>query len=86
MGKTSITVTDERLERFNRLKDEASEDGVPDLSADQFLASLMDTWDAVDRGHYSDAPDMDGVESALATIEERTGRIERQVEELGGGR
>jgi hypothetical protein len=49
-----------------------------------FEAECLGPDDADDTA--TDAPDMDGVESALATIEERTGRIERQVEELGGGR
>lgn len=53
MEKTSITVTPERLERFNKLKAEATAEDMPEQSADLFLKSLMDTWDAVDDGHYN---------------------------------
>lgn len=54
MGKTTITVQDETLERFKQLKSNATADDMPEQSADLFLQSLMDTWDGVEEGHYSD--------------------------------
>lgn len=49
-----MTIDKSTLERFNSLKEELNEqqDG-PDHSADTFLQGLMDTWEAVDEGHYN---------------------------------
>jgi len=44
------------------------------------------TWEQYINGQEPNAPDMDGVESSLQEIEERTGRIERTLEELAEGR
>jgi len=47
------------------------------------------TWEQYINGQEPDppdAPDMDGVESSLQAIEERTGRIEQTLEELAEGR
>lgn len=54
MGDTTITISEERLERFKQLKAELDEQqsSVPDHSADSFLATLMDTWEAAGDGYY----------------------------------
>lgn len=39
-------------ERFNDLKAEHTEDGVPEMDADLFLQSLMDTLEAAEDGYY----------------------------------
>jgi len=43
MGQTTITVDEITLERFNQVKSTV-EHGDDDLSADQFLNVLLDTW------------------------------------------
>jgi len=42
---TTITVESDTLERFNRLKENTGDDDIPELSSDQFLKSLLDTWE-----------------------------------------
>jgi len=66
MGDTTITVSDERLERFKQLKAELDEQqsDVPDHSADSFLAALMDTWEAAEDGYYSE-PSADEIAEQL---------------------
>lgn len=51
---TTITVSDDTLKRFNQLKEEHTESGVPEMNADLFLQSLMDTLEAAGNGYYSD--------------------------------
>jgi len=66
MGDTTITISDERLERFKQLKAELDEQqpDVPDHSADSFLAALMDTWEAAEDGYYSE-PSADEIAKQL---------------------
>jgi chaperonin cofactor prefoldin len=56
MGKmTSISVEESTRDRFNRLKAELDEQqNAPDHTANSFLSALLDTWEAVDDGHYQD--------------------------------
>lgn len=99
MGKTTITVQEDTLERFNRIKQEAddAEPACPDTNADFFLGSLLDTWEKVEEvGYGGDSPEwvtegnvevqplygLDDVLEAVRTIEERTGRIERTLEDI----
>ena len=81
------------LERFNGHKADARADDMPELSADSFLNTLLDTYERVqEQGGYpdggsSDLPDdlrdqLDRIESAASTAEERTGSIENTLEGL----
>lgn len=55
MGQTTITVSDETLSRFKRLKSDLNEGrDSPDHTNQTFLNALMDTWEAADDGHHSD--------------------------------
>lgn len=55
MGEwTTLSVRENTQERFNELKEQATDDNGPPVSADAFLGSLLDTWDAVDDEHYQD--------------------------------
>jgi len=86
MDKTTLTVDQDTLDRFNDIKNQldAEQSGVPDHSADTFLNALLDTWQAVEGGMYEEhVGDLERLESSVQTIEERTGRLERMVEELG---
>lgn len=87
MGKTTISVDEATLARFNNLRE--SPNGTLEVSADMFLNDLMDGWE--DKGGYWQetadlrelAAKVERVDKSLETVEERTGRIERAVEELG---
>lgn len=58
MGKTTITVDKERLERFKQLKRELDEtQEAPDHTNDSFLKCLMDTYEAAQEGHYGEPND-----------------------------
>jgi len=108
MAKTTITVQEDTLERFNQQKRalEGVQDG-PDHNADSFLNALMDTWDASgDAGALADEapqafadhlveelPDTQQVESEIAqlrqglsVVEERTGEIQRTLDDMSGRR
>jgi len=85
------------LERFNEHKADARADDMPELSADSFLNTLLDTYEQVqEQGSYGGAgsgefPDglrdqLDRIESAASTAEERTGSIENTLEHAGLGR
>lgn len=72
MGQTTITIQDETLERFKQLKAELDdEQNAPDHSADSFLNGLLDTWQAVENGHYEDAIDSEAIAGKLDAIEKR---------------
>jgi len=53
---TTITVNETTLERFKNAKQEleAAQERPDTIPADEFLTTLLDTWDAVDEGHYTD--------------------------------
>lgn len=74
MAKTTISVQEDTLERFNEMKSDVSEaePGMPDLSADLFLKSLMDTWDKVDEVGYGDTEDV-ALGDGYGEIAERIG-------------
>ena len=95
MGQTTITVSEQTLERFKSLKAELNEQqGPPDQTNESFLHALMDTWEAASNGYYDDdrddvthmAEQLDRLESSASTIEERTGRIEQTLEDMGARR
>jgi hypothetical protein len=51
---TTITVEDDTLKRFNALKANTGDDNVPELSANDFLKSLLDAWEENDEAIYGD--------------------------------
>lgn len=52
---STIYLNERQHERFERIKEECTEGGhAPKPSDGAMLDSLMDTWDAVGDGHYSD--------------------------------
>jgi len=75
MGQTTITVDEEKLERFKSLKQDLDESqpDVPDHTNDSFLKCLMDTYEAVQEGHYGEPNDpltlseVDEIAEQLAT-------------------
>lgn len=116
-GQTTITIRKSTLKRFNDAKKDTKTSDVPELSADQFLNSLLDTAEKVEEQGYGEGEtetervldaienqlhfaqatgavrlpeevceQLDRIESAVSTAEERTGRVERLVEEFGGER
>ena len=51
----TITLTDEQKERIEQIKQESTEGGqVPPLPTHAVIDSLLDTWDAVQEGHYEE--------------------------------
>lgn len=53
-----IEISEKQRERFERIKAECTDDGhLPEPTDKQMMESLMDTWDAVDDGLYSDGGD-----------------------------
>ena len=55
MSEDTIKLTDEQRKRIDEIKQQSTEDGkVPPLPDSQILDSLLDTWDAVDCGYYTD--------------------------------
>ena len=58
MNRNTIELTDRQRERIEAIKDECKEadPGCPRPSDELIVSSLLDTWDAVDDGLYSDGP------------------------------
>lgn len=54
---TTLSIRDSTAQRFNQLKADTNEPDVPEMTADLFLNSLMDTLEAVEDGHYGEAND-----------------------------
>jgi hypothetical protein len=80
MGETSIPCQEETRDRLR-------DDKTVGVSWDRYLNDLLDAAERVD--DYENAPEVDGLESlasAVETIETRTGRIERTLEDMGAGR
>ena len=51
----TITLTDEQQERIEQIKEKSTEGGqVPPLPTHAVIDSLLDTWDAVQEGHYEE--------------------------------
>jgi len=52
----TIELTDRQRKRIERIKQECkdADPGVPRLTDEQVLESLLDTWDAVNEGLYSE--------------------------------
>lgn len=49
-----IELTGRQRERFEQIRAECMDDFTPEPADEQFVKSLLDTWDAVGEGHYSD--------------------------------
>lgn len=85
---TTLSIKEETRDRFNEMREEM-EDG-PRMTADLFLNSLMDTWDAVDDGCYSKQLDEDTLEeiknavsmAADPTVEVDVERIMKRLDDL----
>lgn len=91
MGQTTITVQEQTLERFKRLKNELDEQqDAPDHTNELFLQALMDTWEAAGDGYY-DNPDAEAIAEQLKneismanepTVEVDTDRIINRIDDL----
>ena len=67
MGEwTTLSVRDGTRDRFNNLKSQMNEEHLPEMSADVFLNSLMDTLEAVEGGYYKENQQKDVDVSAIA--------------------
>lgn len=63
--RQSLDLNDRHRERFEEVKEECTEGGkVPKPSDEDMLSSLMDTWDAVNDGLYSEVVDDEDTEEA----------------------
>ena len=76
---------------FHSLREDTKNTHVPEMDVDTFLSSLMDTYEAAQDGYYDDADSsltetMEEIQAALSTVEERTGRVERTLEDMGAHR
>jgi hypothetical protein len=58
MSRNTIELTYRQRERIESIKDDCKEadPGCPRPTDEQIVKSLLDTWDAVDDGLYSDGP------------------------------
>jgi len=97
---TTLSVRKRTAERFHDEKDamDAADPNTPDLTSDEFVNTLLDTLDhARDGGYDSDDsgeaefPDelydqLQRIEAAATTAEDRTGSIESTLEAMGGRR
>jgi hypothetical protein len=50
----TIELTDRQRGRLEAIKRECKDDFTPAPNDSQVLSSLLDTWDAVDEGYYSE--------------------------------
>lgn len=50
----TIEISPRQRERFDEIKAECSDDYTPEPTDQELFKSLLDTWDAVDEGHYSE--------------------------------
>jgi len=87
---TTISVSAETRDRLAEHKEQDDRYFTGEEPFDRVITRLLDAYEGDDGD--ADAPadgdgiDTERVEQALATIEERTGRIEQQLDDLGGGR
>lgn len=64
-----IELSERQHERFEQVREGCDEPGVPEPTDQQVMKGLLDTWDAVNEGHYSDVDAM--LEVRLRKLEER---------------
>lgn len=50
----TIELTERQRERLDAIKTECADDHMPEPTDEQIISSLLDTWDAVGDGLYSD--------------------------------
>jgi hypothetical protein len=50
---TGIELSDRQRERFEQVREECDDPSVPEPTDEQVMKGLLDTWDAVNDGHYS---------------------------------
>lgn len=74
---TTIAVTTDQRDELDDMKAEHE-------SFRHVVARLLEA--GADAPADGDGADIERLEASLATIEERTGRIEKQIDDLGGGR
>jgi len=80
MGETSIPC---REDTRDRLRD----DKTSGVSWDRYLNDLLDAAErADDHANGAEVDGFDSLASSVEAIEQRTGRIERTLEEMGAGR
>jgi hypothetical protein len=53
-GSKKIELTELQRKRLEEIKEECSDPFTPQPTDSQILSSLLDTWDAVNKGHYSE--------------------------------
>jgi len=76
---TTITVDDTTLERFKKLKQELDDaQATPNHTADSFLSCLMDTYEAVEDGHYGEPNDP----LTLSEVDEIADQLKEQIGNL----
>jgi hypothetical protein len=54
-GTERIKISEQQRERFDAIRESCQTDHIPAPSDQQMFGSLLDTWDAVDDGLYTDA-------------------------------
>lgn len=64
-----IELTERQRKRLDQIKAECSDDSLPEPTDEQILKSLMDTWDAVSDGYYSE-PEWNETPVTLNVIED----------------
>jgi len=87
-GYETVTLPEEMVEQLDEMA-ESRRKAISYLmgldTGDETAAGVATIADAV-AARVNDPSDMDGVESSLQAIEERTGRMEQTLEELAEGR
>lgn len=61
-----IELTERQRQRLDRIKAECADESVPEPSDELMFDSLMDTWDAVGDGHYSDPGPLDRLRAFIS--------------------
>lgn len=79
MGETSIPCEEETRDRLTELRGDRYK------SWDGFLMHMADVWEQREQDSDDDFAGLESLEASVQTIETRTGRIEREIENLGGG-
>jgi len=80
MGQTSIPCTTDARDRLAEMKPD-------DMSWSEFLYGVAEDTEPIGRPQADEvAEELTAIKEALETVEERTGRIERTLEDLGGRR
>jgi hypothetical protein len=82
--KTSITITESTLKRFNELREQCKTDHTPAPTADGMLNSLMDEWER-EQPLDGEMPELGDGEVAIVTNDHGTAeRLADAIEAVGG--